>query len=383
MINQIRTQIVDQYHDLTPLQVSKRLIGIVSDLLLKSAKNILVKVLDIIKSLTEAAFNILDAPIDIPILGPLYKQITSSDPSVLDIVVLVMAIPATIMYKIAAREAPFPDNATTATMINATDFQTFKDIVHRESSSSTGPLIHAKMNQSRAAVAVTAPVAAATASTDAGTTPASSTAPSTGDWTATYRVFNIIGRFFSAVNAGLQAPIEQFNLELEKDESGKLIPLSTPWQITEAISTILGLLPNIILSFDQTGTWEAIMSQVVADMGILVTIVGKTPLLKDNTIWKENVSPALTIVLQMANLAPSIGNFVMLGDKRKASDSVGLTATSFARIANISYASAKILYPKGGTAKIVGVGVLIVGQNSGLLNGCLTISTAGMICANK
>jgi hypothetical protein len=64
----------------------------------------------------------LDAPLDIPVIYWLYNLITESQLSFLDLVCLVVAIPTTIVYKLATNQTPFPDDNTTNALIGATDF---------------------------------------------------------------------------------------------------------------------------------------------------------------------------------------------------------------------------------------------------------------------
>lgn len=65
--------------------------------------DLLVKFLDFIKT-------ILYSPVDIPILGYIYKQVSGDDLSIADLIALVISIPTTIGYKLAYGETPFKDN---------------------------------------------------------------------------------------------------------------------------------------------------------------------------------------------------------------------------------------------------------------------------------
>lgn len=111
-IAQIKEQVIDHIYDLTPVELIKKILAIAGDLVLKAARNIMIKVLDVFKLLVQTVLSMLDAPLNIPILSPLYKFITGDELTILDLVCFVSAIPATIFYKIARGAAPFPDDAS-------------------------------------------------------------------------------------------------------------------------------------------------------------------------------------------------------------------------------------------------------------------------------
>ncbi|KAF4963459.1 hypothetical protein FSARC_8556 [Fusarium sarcochroum] len=112
VIAQIKTEIVDRFHELTPIEIIKKILAIAGDLILKTAKDVLVTVLDVFKLVVQEAFNMLDSPLDIPVLSQVYKIITGDTLTIIDLVCLVAAIPGTIIYKMACGKAPFPDDAT-------------------------------------------------------------------------------------------------------------------------------------------------------------------------------------------------------------------------------------------------------------------------------
>jgi len=74
------------------IDIAQKIVETVFDLLVKS--------LDFIKE-------ILNFPIDIPILSYIYKEVSGDDLSIADFIALVISIPATIGYKLAYNEAPF------------------------------------------------------------------------------------------------------------------------------------------------------------------------------------------------------------------------------------------------------------------------------------
>ena len=111
-VQQIKVQVIDQIDNLTPVQAAKMILGTAAALGLKTVKNLIGKLLELFKVIAQGVLNALDAPLSIPILSPLYKQITGSELSFLDLVCLIAAIPGTIIFKLANGYTPFPDDAS-------------------------------------------------------------------------------------------------------------------------------------------------------------------------------------------------------------------------------------------------------------------------------
>lgn len=128
-VQQIKTQIVDPLPNLTVSEIVSRFLGIVTDLGLSSVETILTSVIDALEILIDGASEVVDQPIDIPVLSPMYKKYSGDDLSFLDLACLVAAIPVTISYKVAGNAAPFPDDATTQALIDAPDFAAIVRII--------------------------------------------------------------------------------------------------------------------------------------------------------------------------------------------------------------------------------------------------------------
>ena len=129
-VQAIKTQIVDPLPNLTVSDIATRFAAIVLDLGLSSVETILISIIDALEILIEGASDVVDQPIDIPVLSPMYKQYAGDDLSFLDLACLVAAIPVTISYKVARNAAPFPDDATTQALIDAPDFATIVSILN-------------------------------------------------------------------------------------------------------------------------------------------------------------------------------------------------------------------------------------------------------------
>lgn len=136
---QLKTQIIDQLTTLSLTDIAKRLLAIISDLVLETAENITLHFIDVVVILVDGLFSLLDAPIRIPVISQLYRLITGgSELSMLDLICLCVSIPATIIYKLMNNTAPFPDDAFTAALIHAPDFETIQQL-YRDSMAKPDP----------------------------------------------------------------------------------------------------------------------------------------------------------------------------------------------------------------------------------------------------
>lgn len=109
MAKSIQDQIFNKIGDMTPLELVKTCLGIVADLAIKTAKNVVVLVFNIVELILLEVIEYLEKPITIPILSPLYRRIAGAELSILDMTCLVTAIPATLLFKLATKRSPFPD----------------------------------------------------------------------------------------------------------------------------------------------------------------------------------------------------------------------------------------------------------------------------------
>lgn len=120
---QIKTQIIDQFSNLSLSEIIKRFIAIVGDLILQTAENIINTLIDVLSQLVAGLVDALNAKLDIPILSWLYNLLTGNDLSFLDLGCLIAAIPVTLIYKAVADSAPFPSSdPLTEGLLNATSF---------------------------------------------------------------------------------------------------------------------------------------------------------------------------------------------------------------------------------------------------------------------
>ncbi|KAG5662690.1 hypothetical protein KAF25_005108 [Fusarium avenaceum] len=89
-----------------PLEIVKRLVVIVGDLVLEMAKNTVVKTLGVVKNLTNAVIEELNKPISIPIISPLYKSIAGDELSIMSCVLL-QQLPRLLFTKLSLEATHF------------------------------------------------------------------------------------------------------------------------------------------------------------------------------------------------------------------------------------------------------------------------------------
>jgi hypothetical protein len=89
-----------------------KLLAILEEAVIDSLKNITLGLIELVKSIVSVIKQVLNARWDIPVLTPLYENAIApgSTLSLIDLVCLLTAIPATVLYKIAVGSAPFTDN---------------------------------------------------------------------------------------------------------------------------------------------------------------------------------------------------------------------------------------------------------------------------------
>lgn len=127
---EIKTDIIDNIGGLSITQIITKFAAILTNTLLDSLEDVLLAAIDVFITLASGLMDALTATIDIPVLSWLYKEITHGDDlSILDVVCLIAAIPATIVYKVSANKAPFPDgDEFTKGLLNAQKFDDVRGV---------------------------------------------------------------------------------------------------------------------------------------------------------------------------------------------------------------------------------------------------------------
>lgn len=113
-----------EYSTLTLSQALEKIVSILADGVLDSAKVVMDALFEVLIDLAAAAFEILNTQIYIPVVSDILSDFGVPSFSFLDLFCWIAAIPVTIVYKIANNSAPFLDDANTSFLISATDYQT-------------------------------------------------------------------------------------------------------------------------------------------------------------------------------------------------------------------------------------------------------------------
>jgi hypothetical protein len=133
ILNAAIDQLKDVFNDFGSMSLTdivKKVLAIFVDAMLESVENILTAFLKVVGDLIQGVVAILDAPLGIPVISPLYKLFAGEELSLLDLICLVVAIPVTFIYKLANNgDAPFPDDAESTALINASDFNTIAALI--------------------------------------------------------------------------------------------------------------------------------------------------------------------------------------------------------------------------------------------------------------
>lgn len=111
-------------------EIFKRVVAAFTDALLDTAKNIIAVVCDVTELAIKAIDSILNAHIDIPVITWLYENIVApgSKLTILDVSCLIAAIPATVICKLVAGQAPF-SGAQAEALCGAESLEAFQTIL--------------------------------------------------------------------------------------------------------------------------------------------------------------------------------------------------------------------------------------------------------------
>jgi hypothetical protein len=111
VVDQFKAEVTDHLSDLDPVDAIKKTLALCNVVLLKTAKKVLVPILDLNKEILQAVLDGVDTRIDIPVITWLYQKVTGQkEMPVLDLFSLLCAIPSTIVYMLVSGKAPFPDD---------------------------------------------------------------------------------------------------------------------------------------------------------------------------------------------------------------------------------------------------------------------------------
>jgi hypothetical protein len=238
--SRFKSDVIDQIHELSFADIVKKVIAIIAGELLQSVENVLMTAIDVLIALVQGILDALNATIDIPVISPLYKEITGDDMSLFDVPCLVAAIPVTVVYRGMTKTSPFPDNATTTALINAPDFATIQKICN-------------------SATALVAETAHGTARTASGATIAA----------GLNKQLVLAGGIYSAVGAALLcvfSPLKQ------KFPQAFIFPMLTGLSYPLYVAPdIVGQIPDLL-----NKKWWAISNEIITDLMVVKSAIVDT-----------------------------------------------------------------------------------------------------------
>ncbi|MEA5508780.1 hypothetical protein VB715_03300 [Crocosphaera sp. UHCC 0190] len=112
-VNRIQSELIgnSQYESLSLSDVLKKLTAIVVDALLNSTEDLVDLLIDVFVILARAVVEALDTPIWIPVLSDILEDVgIKISFSMLDVIMMIGAVPATLVYKGIKNAAPFSSN---------------------------------------------------------------------------------------------------------------------------------------------------------------------------------------------------------------------------------------------------------------------------------
>jgi hypothetical protein len=318
-VAQIKEQVIDQFATLTPVEIMKRIMGIAADLLLKTARNILVKVADIVKIMAKGVFTMLDAPINIPILSSMYNDITGNQLSFLDLVCLIGAIPATIMYKLLreAGEAPFPKGPATDALIQAPDFASIVKLLSPTAQLKAAPRSHA--------VAETTAVAKTHSSGTTNGAVMKATAVNLSPGDAVTVVLNFTAFFASlAVDVCIFAKL-LWSIGTKMVDPDNQEPIPVALGAVASVSYVLYCGSDFPGLWNKPDLWTNILNDCITGFSISKTFADNLGCGTRSKIWIDIGSPVTEFLTNFIWLSPAIGG-LWANPPAKPSDWIGFAA---------------------------------------------------------
>lgn len=287
-VEEIKTQIIDQFETLSVTEIIKRFLAIVADTILKSTEKVIVVLLDLVAQLMTGMIDVLQAELDIPVLSWLYNRLTGEDLSFLDLICLIAAIPVTLIYKATAGKAPFPQG------------DSFTDgLIDASSLAEIQALFHVTQAGSRAA-----------AVRDLAHEPASSLGADDDPTLdqAKLRTFGIVAGIAALV--GSVALIITTNIQRAAEAAG--VPIQRPKTLAAigCVSNIAYVSPNIATLINaKTDNWYANTNNAVTAISILKGIAAIPASTANNKAVTISFAGVETLINTVWN-APVIANIV-------------------------------------------------------------------------
>ncbi|MFT3704314.1 MAG: hypothetical protein QM802_18240 [Agriterribacter sp.] len=291
--------IAENVANLTVTDFIKQVIGAILDFVVNTAENILLAVADILYIFMQDITGVLNAPINVPVLSWLYKEITGDDFTIMDLTSFVAAIPVTVIYKATRGVAPFPDDdPTTAQLINAPDLTSIANIIM----------------------------------------PPQPASPAAGFFIPDYHVTvgSLLDRFTIACNIlsltgaviisiiGYKKAMDLEGGVISPKNSNIMTGITSSFYLAYAAPDILGFVTTIADTYPTPlNKWYVPFNNVCLVLGCGKAVVDATSIFWKNpdkiASWGDYVGPVTDCIINAVWQIPTTGQFVAVLDGRKAS----------------------------------------------------------------
>lgn len=134
----------EQYKTMPLEDLLKKSIAIFLEAILEVAEELLDAILDLVKEIAGSILSALATPIWIPVLSNILEEFFNTEISfsVLDVLLLVIAVPSTLGYKVLTQKAPFDaEDASTQAILEAQDFQALYQIFTNKPIGGSGSIL--------------------------------------------------------------------------------------------------------------------------------------------------------------------------------------------------------------------------------------------------
>jgi hypothetical protein len=282
MVTQLKDLLVN-FSSLSAAQICQQALGIISEFILETAEDCLLTFLDLAKLLADTVLAVLDAPLNIPILSPIYKDITGDQLSFLDLACFIGAIPATVLYKAVTNAAPFPiGDQLWDSLINAPDYGAVSNILNSTQLDEDQQQAYRKY------------FAKAKISNPRAIEPA--------------KAYDICDAVSNIVAAVATEPYMFMTLKKLRLPEGTPAPRALRW--ASASIYVAYVMPDIIGSLSEASEWYTILNWIFTAFSIVKTAVDNSDAMGNNSIYSGVIGPILETALNVCWFVPAVGDYL-------------------------------------------------------------------------
>lgn len=276
--------LLQNFSSLTATEICQQALGMIANFLVSSAENFVLTFLDLSKLFVETFVVLLDAPLNIPIITPIWRDITGSQLSFLDLVCFIGAIPATILYKGVTNTAPFPTNDPLGDkLMAAPNYAALADILN-----STELSPDQQQGYEKYMAMVGGPTRAVS-----------------GKITA-FDICAVVSNFLAGIAAIGYIPLTAAKNYAES--GGTQAPKELKYII--AVCYLGYVMPDLIGSLSTSRTWYNGLNWYFTAFSLIKTAVDVSETIGDNPAYSGFAGPIIETTLNISWLVPDVGAFI-------------------------------------------------------------------------